>query len=120
MIEEGRHKTPQIARENRWCKFCRPEVEDEQHMLINCKLYGNRTLWFSEITEKYPNFSTLDSRQRFVYLMSQGNDQLTKETAEKIVEWQELRELIFSNFLDPSGTAPEHIAFEPFKAQSGI
>ena len=52
--------------------------------------------------------------------MSQGNDQLTKETAEKIVEWQELRELIFSNFLDPSGTAPEHIVFEPFKTQSGI
>ena len=113
MIEEGRHKTPQIARENRFCKFCKTEVEDEQHMLIDCTLYGNRTRWFREITNNCPNFSTLNSHQKFVYLMSQGNEQLTNEIAKKIAEWQELRALIFDNFVDPSGAAPKHIAFEP-------
>ena len=82
-------------------------------MLIDCTLYGNRTRWFREITDNCPNFSTLNSHQKFVYLMSQGNEQLTNEIAKKIAEWQELRALIFDNFLDPSGAAPEHIAFEP-------
>ena len=114
MIEEGRHKIPQIPAENRWCKFCETEVEDEEHMLIDCKLYGNRTEWFNEIITKYPNFNTLDNHQKFIYLMSQENDQLIQDTAEKIAEWQDLRQLILSNFLDPKPPAPEHIAFGPF------
>ena len=114
MIEEGRHKIPQIPAENRWCKFCETEVEDEEHMLIDCKLQGNRTEWFNEIITKYPNFNTLDNHQKFIYLMSQENDQLIQDTAEKIAEWQDLRQLILSNFLDPKPPAPEHIAFGPF------
>ena len=98
MIEEGRHFRPKIPRENRWCKFCGTAVEDEQHMLIDCKMYGNRQKWFENIAEKYPNFSSLNSHQKFIFLMTQEDEQLTKETAEKISEWFELRELIYSNF----------------------
>jgi hypothetical protein len=98
MIEEGRHK--RIPRENRWCKYCTTEIEDEQHMLIDCKLYGKRSQWFNKIGEKYPNFTTLTSHQKFVFLMSQGDDELTKELATKLTEWLELRAMIFSNFLE--------------------
>ena len=100
MIEEGRHFRPQIPRERRWCKHCKTEVEDEQHMLIDCKLYGNRPQWFNRISEKCPNFTTLNSHQKFVYLMTQGDEQLVKETAEKIEEWLDLRDLIYTNFVD--------------------
>ena len=82
MIEEGRHCRPKIPRENRFCKFCNTLVEDEQHMLIDCKLYGNRAKWFDKIIEKCPNFSTLNSHQKFIFLMSQQDEQLVKETAE--------------------------------------
>ena len=98
MIEEGRHFRPRIPRENRWCKFCATVVEDEQHMLIDCKLYGNRQNWFDKITEKCPNFSSLNSHQKFIFLMTQEDEQLTKETAEKISEWLELRDLLYTNF----------------------
>ena len=98
MVEEGRHFRPQIPRENRWCKYCKTAVEDEQHMLIECQLYGNRSIWFEKITEKFPNFSSLNSHQKFTFLMTQEDEQLTKETAEKISEWFNLRELVFTNF----------------------
>ena len=98
MIEEGRHARPKIPRENRWCKFCQTVVEDEQHMLIDCKLYGNRAKWFDKIKEKCPNFSSLNSHQKFIFLMSQEDEELVKETAEKIAEWLKLRELLFDNF----------------------
>ena len=98
MIEEGRHCRPKIPRENRFCKFCNTMVEDEQHMLIDCKLYGNRAKWFDKIIEKCPNFSTLNSHQKFIFLMSQQDEQLVKETAEKISQWLSLRDLIFTYF----------------------
>ena len=100
MIEEGRHFTPKIPRDRRWCKYCKTEVENEQHMLIDCPLYGNRSIWFEQISEKCPNFTTLNSHQKFVYLMSQGDEQLVRETAEKITEWLALRDLIYNNFFD--------------------
>ena len=53
MIEEGRHYRPKTSRENRFCKICKETVEDEQHMLTNCKLYGQRHNWFNKISEKY-------------------------------------------------------------------
>ena len=96
MIEEGRHFRPIIPRENRWCKFCETAVEDEQHMLIDCKLYGNRHNFFQKIAEKCPNFSSLNGQQKFIFLMTQEDEELVKETAEKISEWFDLRELIYT------------------------
>ena len=98
MIKEGRHFRPKIPRENRWCKYCQTVVENEQHMLIDCKLYGNRSKWFAKLIEKCPNFSNLNSHQKFIFLMTQEDAQLSKETAEKISEWFDLRELIYTYF----------------------
>ena len=98
MIEEGRHTRPKIPREHRYCRFCSKQVEDEVHMLINRQLYGNRDQWFHEIGVKFPHFNTLDSHQKFVFLMSQEDEQLTLQIAEKISQWFELRELLNTNF----------------------
>ena len=98
MIEEGRHSRPKIPRENRFCKICYNTVEDEQHMLINCKLYGQRDQWFTEIGEKIPNFNNLNDHQKFIFLMSQEDVQLVKETSEKISSWLNLREKIITYF----------------------
>ena len=98
MIEEGRHYRPKIPRENRLCKICNDEVEDEQHMLINCKLYGQRNKWFTEIGEKIPNFNNLNYHQKFIFLMTQEDNQLIKETAKKNSSWLDLREKIITYF----------------------
>ena len=98
MIEEGRHYRPQIPRENRFCNICRDAVEDEQHMLTNCKLYGQRNTWFSEIGRKIPNFINLDDHQKFIFLMTQEDNQLTTEIAKKISDWLNLRDKIISYF----------------------
>ena len=78
--------------------ICGNAVEDEQHMLIDCKLYGQRNTWFIKIGEKIPNFTTLDSHQKFIFLMTQEDCQLMREIAEKITSWMNLRELITSHF----------------------
>ena len=98
MIEEGRHSRPKIPRENRLCKICQDTVEDEQHMLINCKLYGQRQSWFSKIGEKIPNFNLLDDHQKFIFLMTQEDNQLMHETAKNISSWLILRDKIVSYF----------------------
>ena len=98
MIEEGRHYRPKIPRENRFCNICRDAVEDEQHMLTNCKLYGQRNTWFSEIGRKIPNFINLDDHQKFIFLMTQEDNQLTTEIAKKISDWLNLRDKIISYF----------------------
>ena len=98
MIEEGRHSRPKIPREHRYCRFCSNQVEDEIHMLINCQLYGNRDQWLHEIGVKFPHFNTLDSHQKFIFLMTQEDEQITLQIAEKITHWFELRELLNTNF----------------------
>ena len=98
MIEEGRHSRPKIPRENRYCKFCKTQVEDEQHMLIKCKFYGQRDKWFNKICEKVPNFNTLDDHQKFIFLMTQEDIELVEETATNILNWMDLRELVTTHF----------------------
>ena len=98
MVEVGRHYRPKIPRENRYCKFCSTQVEDEIHMLLDCQLYGNRDRWLSEIGEKFPNFNTLDRHQKFTFLMTQEDQQITQQIAEKITQWFELRELLDTYF----------------------
>ena len=49
-IESGRHKKLRV--EERICKICNTEVEDERHFLINCPLYAElRSRYFNSIQE---------------------------------------------------------------------
>ena len=86
MIEEGRRKTPKIPRENRTCKMCLGMIEDEPHFLTNCVLYGSRIKLFQNFEVLYPNFHTLNNDQKFIYLMSQENSDITTALAKAILE----------------------------------
>ena len=46
-IETGRYKRPKIEKNQRICQTCL-EVEDEEHALMNCRLYN-------QVREKYPD-----------------------------------------------------------------
>ena len=76
MIEEGRHLRAKIPRENTLCKICKDKVQDMQHKLVKSKLYGQRQSWFSKIGEKISNFNLLNDHQKFVFLMTQEDNQL--------------------------------------------
>ena len=92
-IEQGRRTTPTTPRENRLCKFCDTTIENEQHFITECKLYS-RTPFFNDITNLYPEFTRLNNNQKFIYLMSQENPEITTNLAKKLQEWFSLRDFI--------------------------
>ena len=68
-IEQGRyHKLP-IA--NRIYGLCKTEVGDEIHFLLQCAtLNKTRSNFIKDISDKFPNFSKLDTKSQFIWLMS--------------------------------------------------
>ena len=68
-IEHGRyHKLP-IA--NRICGLCKTEVGDDIHILLQCAtLNKRRSNFIKDISDKFPNFSKLDTKSQFIWLMS--------------------------------------------------
>ena len=101
MIEEGRRTTPQIPREHRTCKICRQQIESEYHFLMECTLYGSRQSFFNEVSISVPQFQTLNSRQKFLFLMTQEDEQITDQLATLIQKWLSLRNLILTYFFQP-------------------
>ena len=99
-IEQGRRTTPTTPRENRLCKFCDTTIENEQHFITECKLYS-RTTFFNDITNLYPEFTRLNNNQKFIYLMSQENPEITTNLAKKLQEWFSLRDFILTYFFQP-------------------
>ena len=86
MIEQGRHCRPITPREERLCPHCPDLIEDEEHFLIRCSAY-ERTHFFEKIREKTPQFGNLDDHNKFIFLMSQEDPELTKELAVQVHKW---------------------------------
>ena len=101
MIEVGRHKRPPIPRANRTCFWCHNEIEDEQHFLIACQLYGSRNRWLCDLLGKYPTLTSLTDNDKYIYLMSQEDPDITKSLATKIGDWNNLRNLLKDHFFQP-------------------
>ena len=101
MIEEGRRKKPRIPRELRTCNMCPNKIEDETHFLTNCPLYGSRSKLFQEFEALYPSFHTLSDDQKFIYLMSQEDPDISSSLAKAIIEWQSLKVFLDTYFFQP-------------------
>lgn len=68
-IEKGRHSG--IKLNQRLCKLCSLEVEDEVHFLLKCpKLDIIRTSHLNQISLKFKNFDQLKCDEKFIWLMS--------------------------------------------------
>ena len=80
MIEKGRHRRPQIPRDQRFCPFCPNHVEDETHFLTQCCGYDHQELQYN-IINMAPNFVNLTPQAQLVYLMTQNNNFLTYKLA---------------------------------------
>ena len=101
MIEEGRRTTPQTPREQRTCKICSQQIESEYHFLMKCNLYGSRQSFFDAVSTSVPQFQSLNSRQKFLFLMTQEDEQITDHLATLIQKWLSLRNLILTYFFQP-------------------
>ena len=100
-IETGRHQRPIIPRENRFCFICANKIEDEQHFLLECKLYGSQNKFTRLIENSDDTFTTLTNDEKFIHLMTQDDEQTTEHIAKEIRSRQNLRDLIYEYFFQP-------------------
>ena len=74
-IERGRYTTPKTPVEQRICRHCPDRVEDEMHFLTECgKFINKREILFGEITKRCHNFTHLNNKERFEYMLSAGGE----------------------------------------------
>ena len=69
-IERGRYTNPRTPRDQRLCALCK-EIEDEQHFLINCKMYEkDRYTLFQKITNIHSDFHNFSLEEKFIFMMN--------------------------------------------------
>ena len=83
-VERGRYNNPREPIDQRICTHCY-EIEDEQHFMMKCKLYrSDECRLFEKIRLLHPVFSELGDRDKFIYLMSNRDEQSLSWTAKFI------------------------------------
>ena len=93
MIEEGRRKRPRIPREERFCPFCKTEIENELHFLIRCQKFQDRQKILDYIGNTYPSFKDIvEDEQKFTFLMTQEHCSILYNLTKAIERWFEVRE----------------------------
>ena len=98
MVEVGRHYRPRLARPDRKCHMCQDAVEDEIHFLTECRLYGNRDKYWNTVYDQVPQISTHSNTDRFIYIMTQDNPELSKIILKMNYEWMTFRGFLHENF----------------------
>ena len=99
MIEKGRHL--KIEKSERLCHFCKNEIEDEKHFLTKCPLYSpERIILHSVCTQNYPRYENLNEYQKFIFLMSNENENIIKALAKFVCNSFDLREKIIAYFFE--------------------
>ena len=78
--------------------MCTQEIEDETHFFTNCKLYGTRDAYWTTIYEKVPQISILDNVNKFIYLMTQEDPEVTNLILKMNYEWMSLRKFLNETF----------------------
>ena len=67
-IERGRYLG--MKAEERICRLCKNDIEDEEHFMINCqKLNKIRDCCFQQMSNSYINFNLLNSKQKLIWLL---------------------------------------------------
>lgn len=90
LIETGRHRN--IALENRICPLCKIEIEDELHFVCRCALLSNtRTEFFNCLSDIVPNFLHLSEKEKFNYILTSNDYDVSKCCIEGISKLYSLR-----------------------------
>ena len=79
MIEKGRHQRLPI--DKRLCDKCNV-VEDEEHFLVQCKKNEKlRDKLYKEILKNCHHFSSLEPKEKMIYMMSQIDEVVTQHVS---------------------------------------
>ena len=101
LIEKGRYVRPRLDRNERKCFNCKDEIEDEYHFIIKCPLYTNERRDLIGLSENmYKNFNSLSDEQKFVFILSNENENILETLARFIFHSLKNREQIISQLLD--------------------
>ena len=95
---KGRHFNPPVQRENRTCPFWKNTTEDECHFILNCPLYDdNRVELTQEVKKTCFNYDQMNDIQKFIFIMSNENENIIKNLAKYIFYSMKKR----NEFLNP-------------------
>ena len=100
MIETERHKTPIPPREERLCYMCSTKIEDEVHFLTECKLYGSNNDFWQKVYQKFPQTTHLNNKDKFVFLMTQEDQEIMQILLNTVKEWHGFRTFLCNYFYE--------------------
>ena len=99
MIEKGRHIRPKLERTQRKCYFCKNEIENEEHFLITCPLYSPlREVLENKCRTHCEGYNYLTQGQKFIFIMSNENNEIINELGNFILHSLEIRDVIIKYF----------------------
>ena len=98
MIELGRHQHPSMPREERLCHMCHTKIEDEVHFLTDCKIYGTKDKFWSQVHQKFPQTSHLSNKDKFIFLMTQEDPEIMKLLLKTVRDWHGFRTFLCNYF----------------------
>ena len=99
MIEKGRHMKPKIERNERLCYLCKNEIENEEHFLVTCPLYSpQRKILENACVENCNRYDHLNKEQKFIFIMSNENEDILKTLGKFVFNSMILREKIIEYF----------------------
>ena len=97
MIEKGRHLN--IDKNERTCKFCKNKIENEEHFLIKCPLYCVERIYLESVCSKNCiRYGTLTEEQKFIFIMSNENEEIIKALGKFISNSLIIRDKIITYF----------------------
>ena len=93
----GRHFRPKIERNERFCFFCKDEIENEIHFVTKCPLYNaERIKLYNSCrnnTREGMNFDLIPTdEQKFIFILSSKDIVITKNLAKFLINAFKLRE----------------------------
>ena len=93
-IERGRHTVPITPIDKRICSYC-SVIETEFHFVTECLLFNDeRQVLFSNISNKFPEFSQLDNVCKFKLMLTFPDEELLSLVGKFVFKCFEKRKLI--------------------------
>ena len=84
--------------------MCPDHVEDEIHFLTDCHLYGTMHKYWETIYTMIPQIVTHSNTDKFIYIMTQEDTELTKILLKMVYEWMTFRKFLQEYFYQMEAT----------------
>ena len=74
-VELGRYTQPKTPVENRTCKLCHQETEDQEHFITRCApLNDIRTILYNKLSNSTPEFADMSDHNKCKFILQSTNN----------------------------------------------